>query len=118
MQIQANFLKFVDVGNFTSSLENVAVMVDVDRVIRTSNHRGYAFGLTLESQIAIEKMAASGAIYEGWRQPSLYKKDYPKLRIPILESGQMSRIIDGKCGAPEKAIYLYESDFVQIKKDD
>ncbi|WP_447612690.1 hypothetical protein [Comamonas sp. C24C] len=37
--------------------------------------------------------------------PRCWKKDHRHLRIPVMKGGQQARIIDGKCGSIEKAVY-------------
>lgn len=107
MIVIANCTRFVPNGNGLLMGEAVPVAVEADRVLHTGGRCGYQFGLTPESEKLLAEMHASGAIEWVDDLPHCWKKDFPFLRIPVLKGGQQARIIDGKCGPIEKAIYRH-----------
>lgn len=107
MIVMANCMRFVPTGNGLRKGEAVQVAVEVDRVLHTGGHCGYQFGLTAESEKRLADMEASGAIEWADDLPHCWKKDFPSLRIPVLKGGQQARLINGKCGQVEKAVYRH-----------
>lgn len=83
--------------------QNVAVSVEADRILKGRGRCSYHFGLTAESQKLLADLKASGVIDWADNTPHLLKKDYPALRIPVLQDGQQARLIDAKCSPAEKA---------------
>lgn len=105
MIVTANCTRLVPCGNNTSRGQNVPIQVEADRVVHTGGSNGYHFGLTPESEQKLADMKARGEF--DWEDdlPKCWKKDYQFLRIPTMKGGQQARIIDGKCGPIEKAVY-------------
>ena len=107
MIVIANCTRFVPNGNGLLRGEAVPVAVEADRVLHTGGRCGYQFGLTAESEKRLADMQARGEIEWVDDLPHCWKKDFPFLRIPVLKGGQQARIIDGKCGPIERAVYRH-----------
>ena len=105
MIVTANCTRLVPCGNNTLRGQSVPIQVEADRVVHTGSRNGYRFGLTPESMQKLADMKTRGEF--DWEDdlPKCWKKDYRLLRIPVMKGGQQARIIDGKCGPIEKAVY-------------
>lgn len=115
MKITANCMVYVPIpGSTLLQGKAVLVPVEADRVLKGYSNCGYRFGLTEESLKKLAALKASGHIDWADETPHLWKKDHQTLRIPVLGPNQQARIVDGKCGPAEKAVWPDEGADLRV----